>query len=87
MTGDGWAKGGDGVWAKDGKPAAFTILTLAGNKRRDLTVQILQAQLAEAGFDMAIRTVTPADLFGKLAPSGDFQLGLYTLIDTFRTRR
>ncbi|CUR55738.1 exported hypothetical protein [metagenome] len=83
MTADGWAKGGDGVWAKDGKAAEFTILTLAGNKRRDLTVQILQAQLAEAGFTMAIKTVTPADLFGKLAPAGDFQLGLYTLIDTY----
>lgn len=83
MTGDGWAKNADGVWAKDGKAAEFTILTLAGNQRRDLTVQILQAQLAEAGFEMAIKAVTPADLFGKIAPAGDFQLGLYTLIDTY----
>ena len=30
MTGDGWAKGGDGIWAKDGKkPASFTIKTTA----------------------------------------------------------
>ncbi len=33
MTGDGWAKGTDGIWAKDGKKAAFTIVTTAGNKR------------------------------------------------------
>ncbi len=83
MTGDGWAKDGDGVWAKDGKPAEITIMTLAGNKRRDLTVQILQDQLAVAGFTLSIKTVTPADLFAKIAPAGDFQLGLYTLIDTY----
>lgn len=83
MTADGWAKNGQGVWAKNGKPASFTIMTLAGNKRRDLTVQILQAQLAEAGFTLAIKAVTPADLFGKIAPAGDFQLALYTLIDTY----
>ena len=23
MTGDGWAKGGDGIWAKNGKKAAL----------------------------------------------------------------
>ena len=26
MTGDGWAKGSDGIWAKGGKRAAFTIV-------------------------------------------------------------
>lgn len=83
MTGDGWAKDSSGIWAKGGQPAAFTIETLAGNKRRDLTLQILQEQLAEAGFEMSINTTTPADLFGKTAPNGDFQAALYTLIDTF----
>jgi peptide/nickel transport system substrate-binding protein len=83
MTSDGWAKNSDGIWAKDDKPAAFTMVSLAGNKRRDLTMQIMQAQLKEAGFDMAIKTTTPADLFGKLAPSGDFQIGLWTLVDYF----
>lgn len=83
MTGDGWTKNGDGVWEKDGQPAEFTILIFAGNNRRELTAQILQAQLAEAGFNMSIRGVTPADLFGDLAPSGNFELALYTLIDTY----
>ena len=25
MTGDGWAKGSDGIWAKGGQKATFTI--------------------------------------------------------------
>lgn len=83
MTGDGWAKDSDGFWEKDGQRASFTIDTLAGNKRRDLMLQILQTQFADAGFEMAIRTTTPAELFVKSLPNGDFQAALYTLIDTF----
>lgn len=83
MTGDGWKKDGDGVWAKGGDTASFSIKTLAGNKRRDLTVQVLQSQLADAGFDMTIDQVTPADLFGTIAPQGDFQAGIWALVDTF----
>lgn len=83
MTGDGWKKDGDGVWAKGGETATFSIKTLAGNKRRDLTVQVLQSQLADAGFDMTIDQVTPADLFGTIAPQGDFQAGIWALVDTF----
>ena len=83
MKGDGWAKNSDGVWAKGGETATFSIKTLAGNKRRDLTVQVLQSQLKDAGFEMTIDQVTPADLFGTIAPQGDFQAGLWALVDTF----
>ncbi|MGN7949235.1 ABC transporter family substrate-binding protein [Microbacterium sp. 22215] len=83
MEGDGWSKNSDGVWAKGGETATFSIKTLAGNKRRDLTVQVLQSQLADAGFEMTIDQVTPADLFGMIAPQGDFQAGLWALVDTF----
>ncbi len=81
MQGAGWAKDGDGIWTKDGKQAAFTIVSLAGNKRRELTEQILQQQLAAAGFALKIKNTTPAEIFSKLAPKGQFQLGLWTLID------
>lgn len=83
MEGDGWSKNSDGVWEKDGKTASFSMETLAGNKRRDLTTQVLQSQLADAGFEMTINSVTPADLFGTIAPEGDFQSGLWAIVDTF----
>jgi len=83
MTEDGWKRNADGVWAKDGETASFTLETLAGNKRRDLTVQVIQSQLQEAGFEMDIKSVTPADLFGTIAPEGDFQAGLWAIVDTF----
>ena len=59
MEGDGWSKNSDDVWAKDGKTATFSMETLAGNKRRDLTVQVLQSQLADAGFEMTIDSGDP----------------------------
>ena len=45
MTGDGWAKGADGIWAKDGQQATIEFMTTAGNKRRELTQQVVQQQL------------------------------------------
>lgn len=83
MEADGWARDGSGIWAKDGRAAEFSIVSLAGNKRRELTEQILQQQFAEAGFKMTIANTTPAELFGKIAPGGDYQLGLWTLIDQY----
>ncbi|SEP53128.1 peptide ABC transporter substrate-binding protein [Amycolatopsis saalfeldensis] len=83
MQGAGWAKGADGIWAKNGQRAEFGIASLAGNKRRELTEQILQQQLKTAGFELTIANTTAAELFSKVTPPGDFQLGLWTLVDTF----
>ncbi|MDF2989869.1 MAG: hypothetical protein K0S37_383 [Microbacterium sp.] len=83
MEGDGWAKNEDGVWAKDGQTASFEVVTLAGNARRDLMVQVLQSQLGEVGFEVTVATTTPAELFGEIAPAGEFQVGLWTLVDYF----
>jgi peptide/nickel transport system substrate-binding protein len=77
MTGDGWEKNGDGVWEKDGRAAAFTIKSTAGNTRRRLTEEILQEQLREAGFRLRIQNPSADDLFGKVLPDGDYQLSLF----------
>ena len=78
MQGDGWKKGSDGVWAKDGKRAAFTVVTTAGDKRRELTEEVMQPELKAAGFDMTIRNTTADNLFGNLLPSGDYQASIYS---------
>lgn len=82
MTADGWKKGNDGVWAKDGKKAAFTVATTSGNQRRELTLQIVQEQLREQGFKVTIRNQEAGDLFGKALPNGDYQLVLYANVAT-----
>jgi len=77
LTGDGWAKGSDGIYAKGGQKLAFELKTTSGNKRRELTAQILQQQLKDAGFEMTINEQKSSDLFGQQLPPGDFQVALY----------
>lgn len=82
MEGDGWAKGSDGIWAKDGERAAIEFKTTSGNARRELTQQIVQEQAGEAGFEITINNREAGDLFGTDLPSGDYQLALYAQVMT-----
>jgi len=77
MTGDGWKKGSDGIWAKNGKKAAFRMVTTTGYQRRDLTEEVMQSQLKTAGFAMSIKNTTSDNLFGQLLPAGNYELTLY----------
>jgi peptide/nickel transport system substrate-binding protein len=83
LTKAGYAKGSDGIYAKGGQKLTFALRTTAGNKRRELTQEILIAQLKEAGIEMTADNQKPGDLFGKSLPSGDFQAGLYAQTATF----
>ena len=76
MEGDGWTKNGDGVWAKDGKTATFAMHD-AGRQQAprphgaDAAVAAGRCRIRDDDQDQ----VTPADLFGTIAPDGDFQVG------------
>jgi peptide/nickel transport system substrate-binding protein len=82
MEGDGWTKGSDGIWEKGGEKAAFDIQSTAGNARRELTEQIVQEQLKEAGFEMTINNIEAGDLFGQVLPAGEYQMSLYAQVLT-----
>lgn len=77
MQADGWTKGGDGIWAKGGQKATFEIKSTTGNKRRELTEQILQSQWKDAGFGLTINNIKAGVLFGQDLPKGNFQVALY----------
>ena len=53
--------------------------TTAGNKRRELTQQVVQQQLKEAGFDITINNVKAGDFFGQILPAGDRKKLAYLL--------
>lgn len=82
MEAGGWAKGTDGIWAKGGQKASFEVKSTAGNARRELTEQVAQQQLKEAGFEMKINNQKAGDLFGDQAPKGDFQVAIYANVLT-----
>jgi peptide/nickel transport system substrate-binding protein len=77
MTSDGWTKGSDGLWTKGGQKANLEIKSTTGNKRRELTVQILQSQWKDAGFNLTFAPEKASVLFGQDLPKGNFQIGLY----------
>jgi peptide/nickel transport system substrate-binding protein len=83
LTGDGYTKGSDGIYAKNGQKLSFTVRTTAGNKRRELTQQILQQQLKDAGIEMlSDQNAKAGDLFGQILPVGDFQAAIYAQVLT-----
>jgi peptide/nickel transport system substrate-binding protein len=77
LTADGWAKNGDGIYAKNGKTLSLTIVTTAGNQRRELTEQILQEQLKAAGIDVKIKNQSADQLFGSTLVKGAYQLTIF----------
>ncbi len=82
MTGDGWEKNGDGIWEKGGRTASFVMNTTTGNAQRELTEQLWQSQLTEAGFDMTFKNLSADVFFGARLPSGKYQVGLYASVGT-----
>jgi len=77
MTGDGWTKGSDGIWAKAGKKAAVELKYTTGNKRRQLISQILQSEWQAAGFQLTVTPEKSSVLFSTDLPAGTFQVALY----------
>lgn len=70
----GWVKGSDGIYAKDGKRFSVEIKHNE-NDRRSKTVEIIQAQLKNAGIEVADKT-DPAFFDGALQ-AGDWDVALF----------
>lgn len=77
MTSDGWAKGPDGIWAKSGTRAVVELNTHTGNRRRELTQQILQSQWKDAGFDTTARNAPASVVNGEWLARGTFHAAIY----------
>ena len=77
MTSDGWTKGADGIWTKGGKKCEVELKTTTGNKRRELTYQILQSQWKQGGCTLNPVPEKAGTFFGQDLPKGNFVSGLY----------
>jgi len=82
MTGAGYKKGADGIWAKGAQKAALTISTTAGNKGREQVEVLLTEQLKAAGFDLKTDNAKAGDLFGTRLPKGQYTIGMYAQVPT-----
>ncbi len=75
---NGWAKGGDGYWAKDGGSAPEVRWMInAGNSRRENTQAYLIPLLQAAGFNVVADNCEADCVFQKRLPALDYDLGMY----------
>jgi len=75
LTDAGWAKGQDGIFAKDGQRASFKI-THNSNARRSQTVEIIISQAKAAGIE--VKDETDANfLKGGRVSTGDYDIALF----------
>lgn len=68
---DGWAKGADGVYAKDGQPLAFDLWTNSGNNVRETLLQVAAEQYKQVGVNVTPRTESFEALVDRLNKSKD----------------
>lgn len=78
----GWAKGADGIRAKDGVRLSFSNSTTAGNHLREQAQQFIQQSFAQIGVEMTIKNFPPAVMWGDYWMNSEFDtviVGMNTL--------
>lgn len=75
LEADGFTKGDDGIWQKDGKKVEFAVSFPTAYTDIAAFAQALVSQLADIGITMTIHGTQPSDING-LTGIGDFQATL-----------
>jgi peptide/nickel transport system substrate-binding protein len=78
----GYTKGGDGIYAKDGKKLSVRLSTTAGNQLRETQGELFQAQMKEIGVDIKIANVDSTKFFGEWLPNGNFDIANFAWVGT-----
>jgi len=76
LKGDGWdcSKVPASPCTKNGVTLNLLYRTVAGNARRETTQELLKEKIKATGFDFTYQNAEATDLFGTLAPQGQFQV-------------
>ena len=77
MTDAGYAKGSDGLWAKDGVAPKIEWVINTGNTRRESTQAYLIPLLKKAGFNVVAYNCDAECYFQKRLPGMDYDLAMY----------
>ena len=72
---DGWAKGSDGIYAKDGQKLEFSIITNAGNVIRETFIQVAAEQYRQIGINVEPKTESFEALVDRINTSKDPKYG------------
>ena len=74
-------KGGDGIWVCGGTRASVRFGTTAGNRLRELALEIMQAQAKSAGFEFRPDS-EPSRLFFPRVSAKNYDLALFAWVGT-----
>ena len=85
LTGLGYAKGADGIYAKGGQKLSFEIMTTQANPLREATIDVITQQLKPAGIQ--IRKFLNPDIFAgpekpRSLAGGSFQIALFAWVSS-----
>jgi len=76
LKSDGWdcSKVPASPCTKGSETLNLLYATVAGNARRETTQELLKNSIKATGFDYTFKNAEATDLFGNVAPHGDFQI-------------
>jgi peptide/nickel transport system substrate-binding protein len=77
LTGAGWAKDADGMWAKDGVAPEIHWVINSGNTRRESTQALLIPEMKKAGFNIVADNCDAACYFQQRLPALEYDLAMY----------
>jgi peptide/nickel transport system substrate-binding protein len=77
----GCNKGGDGIWVCNGTRMSIKFGTTAGNKLRELSQEIMQAQAKNAGIEL-VPDNSPSRIFFPQVSDLNYQLALFAWVAT-----
>ena len=77
LTDAGWAKDGDGMWAKDGVAPEIHWIINSGNTRRESTQALMIPELQAAGFNIIADNCDAACYFQQRLPALKYDMAMY----------
>lgn len=84
LEGEGYVRGGDGFYAKDGETLSLRLSTTGGNALREATQSMIKDQLAEAGVAVEVDNEPGNAVFGRVFPDDpsarDFDMALFSWV-------
>ncbi|MFM7046340.1 MAG: ABC transporter family substrate-binding protein [Actinomycetota bacterium] len=82
LTGAGWTKGADGIYAKGGTRLSVNLIYPSNNDNRRDTVLLASAQAKEAGIELVPTLIPSADYFAKYVLVSNFEMALFAWVGT-----
>ena len=77
LTDAGWAKDGNGMWAKDGAAPEIHWVINSGNTRRESTQALLIPEMKKAGFNIIADNCDAACYFQQRLPALKYDMAMY----------